>query len=486
MPAVKSRKSIFKSITIIIWIVLFGALLQRDYFIKSLDTREAKVLKKDREESFSGIYFKKDRIGYVKHRLTAEESGGYRLRQEAYMVLNILEQNHPIRLTVNASLGSTMLLKTFDFELSSPFYSMTARGEVDGSTVNFTLSTGKEEIRDSIHLSKPPFLSTNNRRYLLEQNLAPGDKVKIPYFDPISLSGKDTVLEYKGDEKILIKGRIHRLHHFTETFAGMRINSWLDDNGKVIKEESPAGFIFLAEPEFKATDIKTDGKEILSSVSVKVNGKLPADFATAAKLSYLLSFPAEAEVILAGDRQDFIGNTLTITREKIPAEPTFACSTQKAELASTPYIQSANTRITKQVSTIVDPDMTAMQKVRALSGWVFKNLEKRPVLGIPDALTTLATKRGDCNEHAALFAALARNAGIPARIAAGVTFHEGAFYYHAWNEVCVNDSWLTLDTTKNQIPTDVTHIKFVEGETDEQIKIGALLGRLQIEVLSDR
>ena len=486
MPAAPSQKNIFKIITVIICLILFGALLQRDYFIKSLDTREAIVLTKDREESFSGIYFKRDRIGYVKNRLTADDSGGYRLHQKAYMVLNILEQNHPVQLSVNASLDSSMLMKTFDFELSSPFYTMTAKGKVDGSTVNFILATGKEEIRDSIRLSEPPFLSTNRRRYLLEQNLAPGEKIKIPYFDPISLSGKDTVLEYKGYEKILIKDRIHRLHHFIESFSGMRINSWLDESGKVIKEESPAGFVFLAEPEFKATDIKKDGKEILSSVSVKAKGKLPKDYANAPKLSYRLSFPAEAEVSLAEGRQDFVDNILTIIRENIPAEPTSACIGPEEELASTPYVQSGNTKISNLVNSIINNDMAAMQKARALSGWVFKNLEKRPVLGIPDALTTLATMRGDCNEHASLFAAMARNAGIPTRIAAGVTFHEGAFYYHAWNEVCINDNWLTLDTTKDQIPADVTHIKFVEGETSEQIKIGALLGRLQIEVLKDQ
>ena len=109
------------------------------------------------------------------------------------------------------------------------------------------------------------------------------------------------------------------------------------------------------------------------------------------------------------------------------------------------------------------------------------NLQKRPVLGIPDALTTLNTRMGDCNEHAALFAALARNAGIPTRVVAGVTFHEGAFYYHAWNEVCLGEKWYTLDTTKNQFPADLSHIKFVEGETSEQIKISALLGKLGIK-----
>lgn len=476
-------KTISRIIIVIVWMVLFGMLLQRDYFIKTLDTHESQVLKKDREESFSGVYFKEDRIGYVKNNLVKNDDESYRLFQEAYLLLNILEQSHPVHLRVNANLNKEMLLQSFDFELSSPFYSMNAEGKVSGSTVKFNLTTGKEQIKDSIKLATPPFLSTNRRGYLLKQNLQTGDKLRIPYFDPISLSGKDTVLEYRGYDKVLIKGRIHRLHHFTESFSGMKINSWLDDSGKVIKEESPAGFTFIAEPEFKATDIKSDGKEILSSVSVKVIGTMPADFASRSQLTYRLSYPPEAEVEVNLDRQKLSGDLLTVTTEQLPKNSAEPCQDKITKLASTPYIQVNHRRIAELTKSLADDKMSAMEKTRILSAWVFNNLEKRPVLGIPDALTTLSTRRGDCNEHAALFAAMARNVGIPTRIVAGITFHEGDFYYHAWNEVCVGDIWLSLDTTKNSIPADVTHIKFVEGETSEQIKIGALLGRLKIEVM---
>ena len=82
-----------------------------------------------------------------------------------------------------------------------------------------------------------------------------------------------------------------------------------------------------------------------------------------------------------------------------------------------------------------------------------------------------------------MFAAIARAAGIPTKIAAGVVYHKEAFYYHAWNEVCLSDTWISIDTTTNQIPADLSHIKFVEGGLEEQVKIGSLLGTLQIEPL---
>jgi hypothetical protein len=469
---------------IIIWVILFGALLKRDYFIKSIDVREDQTIKRGREESFAGIYFQRERIGFVKNRLTESGTDEYILYQDAFLYLNILNESHPVDMKVKATLTRDMLLKDFVFHFTSPFYKMNAEGYVEGQVVNFTLTTGKETISDTIRLKKQPFLSTNRRSYLLKQGLQPGDKLKVPYFDPISLSGKDTVMEYKGQEKILLNKRVYNLHHFVETFSGIKINSWLDDEGKVVKEESPAGFVFIAEPEFKAKDLKVMGKEILSSVSIPLTGG-SMDLTGRTSIRYKLTLPEGADFDLDKDRQSLEGDILTLQQRYPPETNAAACNGFPDELASTPYIQTKNQRITDLAQAEAGEETNDLNRIKVLAEWVFENLEKRPVLGIPDALTTLSTRMGDCNEHAALFAALARNAGIPTRIASGVTFFEGAFYYHAWNEVCLDDSWYSVDTTKNQFPADLSHIKFVEGETDKQIKIAALLGKLKIEIIND-
>jgi len=475
-------KNTLRIALLIIWIILFGALLKRDYFIKSIDIRAEQIIKRGREESFAGIYFQDERIGFVKNRLTESGTDAYILYQDAFLYLNILNESHPVDMRIRATLSRDMLLKDFIFHFASPFYKMDAEGKVAGREVNFTLTTGKEKISDTIRLEKHPFLSTSNRFYLLEQDLQPGDKLKIPYFDPISLSGKDTVMEYKGRKKILIKNRIYTLHHFVENFSGVRINSWLNDEGKVIKEESPAGFVFISEPEFKATDIKAKGREILSSVSVPILGT-SLDLTGRTSMRYRLTLPPDTVFDIDKDRQRFNDDILTIQLESVPEPDATACKGYEEQLASTPYIQTKNRLITELARAETGQDSSDAERVRILSDWVFANLEKRPVLGIPDALTTLSSKMGDCNEHAALFAALARNVGIPTRVVAGVTFFENAFYYHAWNEVCLDDKWYSVDTTKNQFPADLSHIKFVEGETNEQVRIAALLGKLKIEIL---
>jgi len=480
----KNVGKFIRVLILVVWAILFGQLLSRDYFVKTLDIRESKAIQRGREESFLGIYFKQERIGYVKNRVIEKNTGGVILYQDAVLYLNIMETNYPIKMHLQADLTNSSLLEHFRFSLFSPFYELNANGVVHGSEVHFSMNTGKDERADIIRLSEPPFISTNMRNYLLQNNLQEGEKFKIPYFDPVTMSGKESTIEYKGLKKELIReqGRIYQLHHFEEKISGIRINFFLDENGKVIKETSPAGFVFLSEPKFRATDIMYKGTEILSSVSVPAVGSLP-DLSQTSSIRYRLDIPDDIEFDLDHDRQTYQDNILVIHKENMPPEQAKVCSGKNSEMQSTPYIQSDDPIIANQALSIVNSFTYDLEKVRALNQWVYENLEKKPVLSIPDALSTLRTKVGDCNEHAALFAALARSVSIPTRVVAGVTYHEGMFYYHAWNEVCLAGQWISLDATKNQFPTDLTHIKFVQGETNEQIKIGALLGKLKIEVL---
>jgi len=475
--------SFTKVALLISWLILFAMLLQRDYIVKTLDTREAIALERDKRLEFQGIYFDDKKIGYVENHFLPE-SGALRISQKAVMRLNIADQSHLIELQLEAVLRADNTLKDFNFGFSSPFYQMKAHGSVNDTLVSFSLDTGNSTIHDQIQLNAPPMISTSRRGYLLNQGINKGEKVRIPFFDPLSLTAKESVVEYRGKEQVLVQGRVFNLHRFTEVFAGARINSWLDDDGNVIKEESPAGFVFIKEPEYKARSLDENSSELLSRVSVKISSPMP-DLQNRKSLRYRLTLPTDGNFDLNAGRQEFSEEILTVTMEKLPSPSSSItpCDIIGNELQSSPYIQSDATEIIKQSQEIIAPGSNPLQKVDLLADWVYQEIDKRPVLGIPDALTTLKNRIGDCNEHASLFAALARASGIPTKIAAGVVFHNNAFYYHAWNEICLDGDWISLDTTTGQFPADLSHIKFIEGELQEQIRIGALIGSLQIEPL---
>jgi transglutaminase-like putative cysteine protease len=175
-------------------------------------------------------------------------------------------------------------------------------------------------------------------------------------------------------------------------------------------------------------------------------------------------------------RKESISNLSQKEEEKSPGERT-------RYLKATPFIQSDHPEIQTKAKEIVsegDPDIV---KAKKLVAWVHQNIQKRPVLSVPNALETLRNRVGDCNEHAVLLAALARASGIPAEIEAGLVYQNGRFYYHAWNVLYLG-RWITADAVMGQFPADVTHLRFVRG-TEQQIDLLQIIGKVKLEILSE-
>ena len=127
-------------------------------------------------------------------------------------------------------------------------------------------------------------------------------------------------------------------------------------------------------------------------------------------------------------------------------------------------------------------------RAERLTRYVNSIIEKKLTVSLPSAREVLRTRVGDCNEHTVLYVAMARAAGLPARIAVGLVYVRGAFYYHAWPEVYIEEGagrglWLPVDPTLNEFPADATHVRLARGGLEKQTAILPLIGRLKLEVL---
>jgi transglutaminase-like putative cysteine protease len=102
---------------------------------------------------------------------------------------------------------------------------------------------------------------------------------------------------------------------------------------------------------------------------------------------------------------------------------------------------------------------------------------------VSNALEVFKSRKGDCGEHAALFVALARAAGIPARPVVGITYWPpgNGFGYHAWAEVWVGQ-WIAVDPTQGTMAADATHVQLAGGDLAEQAKITMLIGKLKANI----
>ena len=117
-----------------------------------------------------------------------------------------------------------------------------------------------------------------------------------------------------------------------------------------------------------------------------------------------------------------------------------------------------------------------------INHFVNRRLEKTFGQSRDRASEVLATGKGDCTEHALLFTALARAAGVPARPVYGLVYTrygdgEDALYWHAWVEVRSGSEWIALDPTFGQDVADATHLALGRGS---QVDAVALLGSLEV------
>ena len=98
-------------------------------------------------------------------------------------------------------------------------------------------------------------------------------------------------------------------------------------------------------------------------------------------------------------------------------------------------------------------------------------------------------RKGDCKEHAIYLAALARARGIPARVAIGMVYSNGAFGGHMWTEVYIDGRWIPLDGTLGNGGIGAAHLK--QGQSTLEgvsayiacLPAAQVAGRLKIEVL---
>lgn len=77
-------------------------------------------------------------------------------------------------------------------------------------------------------------------------------------------------------------------------------------------------------------------------------------------------------------------------------------------------------------------------------------LRQRPFKGLTDALTALRLGEASCNGRSRLFVALARAAGIPARVVGGIVLEAGSKRTsHQWLEVWIGGHWVPFCPTND-------------------------------------
>ncbi|MGD9330210.1 MAG: transglutaminase-like domain-containing protein [Desulfobacterales bacterium] len=439
-------------------------------------------------ERWMNIYQGDRKIGMTRSRLEGLAEG-YRLTEKVTMRINTMGLVQDLALDSSGWLKSDLTLARFSFTMQSGLFTFAARGKVEDNHLVCWIQSGDSEQRLQIPLDAPLYLPAVIFHAVARTGLMPGQRRSFTIFDPSTMAREEIVLTLQGRETIQLgEQRISALKVLI-AFRGVTQEAWLDDGGQVLMEKGLLGIRQVRVSREEALyGLPMAASGDLTRVAAVVPDRAVENPAALARLTLHLEGIALDRYPLDGGRQRLDGRRLTLVREILDNLPQdFAPSSLTPDLAAlqaaSPFVQSDHRTIQDLAAQLVDPDAAPLASIRRMVAWMQANIAKRPVLSLPDALNTLDKRMGDCNEHAVLLAALARAAGFPAQVEAGLVYHQNRFFYHAWNRVYIG-RWLTVDSLLGQIPADVTHIRFARGNTHEQLDILPLIGNLQIQVVS--
>ena len=488
---------------IVFWLITMTVLVKKEFLPRLINTSRfsgyesiLSSMPLHRDEWMT-VYFQGTRVGYTHTSIYPRKNrgeDGYVIANQSSLMLNLLGANTEITTRGYAFISSDFQIKNFEMSLDSGKYKMKFSGRLIGSNLLVEIDSGHTKSTRTIKLEKDVIIAHDLTPFLVLGKLKPGSRQTVNLFDPITLTINPALIEVIGKATIDYENNPEEVLVVHMTYQELEVKAWVTPDGRILRQETSLGWIMIKEPREKILRLTSDtkGLDILKAVSVDPQTNIE----TPRKIKYLkikIQNIDTDQFNNAGSRQKIIdadNKIAEVISEIIKTENIQTLPVTKDKqgrdlspyLESTIFIQSDNKEISSRARKIIKDETNAWQAAQKISDWVYGSVKKVPTFSIPSSIDVLNNREGDCNEHTYLFTALARSVGIPTRVAIGLVALDNRFYYHAWPFVYVGQ-WIHMDPTLNQPIADATHLKLLEGEIADQIKLTGLIGKIKIKII---
>ena len=499
MPRAVARS--FSLLILIVWIGVMAVLVHQSY-AQGAGNLATDLARYGSSAQWRGVYYRGEKIGFtVSQTVPFEGKGGdgdgFELHEDGQLQMSLLGAHTFTKLRTTARVNRSFELQSFEFALDPGTGPMIIAGQVRDRDLLISMTSGGHTRTDRRTLAERPMLSLNLVRRLADSGLTPGTRHQWTVFDPATLRNAPVIVNV--GEREIVRGGAAPIPAFRVEmeFTGLKTSAWITDTGEIVREESPLGFITVRETPEQARALAVSGrmrKDLLeaSAVVPEIERKRPplppiGDPRSVARIRMRVEGVDLTSPDVNGVGQDVRGDTVEIVdAQKIePGPPDLDLDRY---LKPEPLIESDDPDIRTAAEEAVRGAASSRARADALTRRVNAMLQKKPTVSLPSAREVLRTKIGDCNEHTALFVAMARAIGMPSRIAVGLAYVRGAFYYHAWPEIYIEERanrgyWLPVDPTFNQFPADATHFRLARGGLDKQAAIIPMIGHVRLTVI---
>jgi transglutaminase-like putative cysteine protease len=496
MPLSFRGRRLLSLLVVAAWVVTMAAVVQQAYLQSSSLNLATDLARYGPTAVWRGVYYRGEKVGFTVSQTTRSEDG-FTLEEDGRLQMTLLGSPSAATIHTRADVDAAFVLRAFEFSLDPGTGATTVAGRVQQPVpgtyrLALAITSGGITRSEERDLPEAPVMSLNLSRLLADGRLVPGSRHQFSVLDPATLTSAQVIVSV--GSRTIVRAGDSSVPAFRVdlNYRGLRTTSWVTDTGEVMREESPLGLMTVRESAERAQGMGISDRvqsDILKAAAiVPVMRQRIDDARDVRRVRIRLEGADLAGFELDGGNQRVEGNVVELrdmsaVTATVPHDAGDEVAAAQRYLAAETLIESDAPEIRDEARRAVGDATTGAAKAERLTRYVNALLEKKPTVSLPSAREVLRTKVGDCNEHTALYVAMARAAGIPARVAVGLVYIHGAFYYHAWPEVFVDERWLPVDPTLNQFPADATHLRLLRGGLDRQAAILPLIGTLKMTVV---
>lgn len=436
-------------------------------------------------ERWFSVTMNGEQVGFARQRITPT-ANGYRFEGDGSVKMLVLGFSREAAAHESYLVGRDLTLQSFAVEQSIDQSPMKLQGEVTGKGIRLTMEAGgtrKEKlIKVKGAVYPPPVLNV----LPLFKGFADGKKYKVSMLDVEAIKVKEVTISAVARETLPGGGAAFHLRNDLYPFVSNDI--WVDPAGNTIRESVRDGLVVTQVEEEEAirrfilaaavakkdlvfdfslvrTDRTIDRPAAVRQLEVALTG-IPAGLSLLDGAGQRVTREPDGRVVFSVTRQNQV----------VASAQSAAGSGMEPFLASTDRIPADQPRIQELARQLADGDNAPLAVAGKLNAWVAETIADA-VIDSQSPLETLESKKGNCQSHARLYAALARAAGIPTKFVSGLVYMpQKGFLYHSWAESYVGE-WVAVDPTFGQLPADATHLKLAEGEgADDMAPLAGLVG----------
>lgn len=444
-------------------------------------------------QNWYGLYFNGEKVGYLLKEIDKSEAGEVYVIEDAHFMISMSGAKQDMSIFSKRTYSAAGELLDIEAEMKDPAQTSTFQAEIQNDKLVMKSILGGAVREDVFPKPAETLLDAMRHSVWVRTGPGTGEVINFSVFEPMYQKEVSGISTIAGTEERVFNGVVTKVYEIHTVLDLMDIESttYVTDTGVTVEDVVAGVFTMRLEPEIAAKDVDYNVDTMVSNaVLVKDKIKEPR---TREWLRLLLKGPLREQHLFNDIRQhmtltdgnvDFYAEKTDISALALPELPVTDAALQE-HLKSDAYVQCDAPQIIDKAKEIVGNEKNPLKVAEKICNWVSKNMRSVFSARLSNTLEALESMEGDCTEHTVLFVGLARAAGLPAKMSAGLIYvdnEQPGFYFHQWASVWLGE-WVDVDPAFNQIPVDVTHIKFAEGDLFRQAKILPLIGRLQIEVL---